>query len=239
MVVMTATPNPLLRAFEHLEAPYRLFDYTDRVHSDKTGNTHYYSDFASVFSQIEGRALIFVPTIRLMQEYARIADNGERRIACLWSARNADHPMSAEQLEVRREILTTERIPAEIDILFINAAYETGLNIRNEDFKTIIIHSGNPDTQVQVRGRLRHDIDHLYIHDKDHEHVSEYFPQEYFNQPLDSETRTNIARKMKLTNEDGRMMKWPSIAKLLQMDSCSVTENRIQNKRIYTVQKIR
>ena len=141
--------------------------------------------------------------------------------------------MSDEQLRIRKIILETERIPPEIDLLFINAAYETSINIRNEDFNTMIIHNGCADVQVQVRGRLRHDIETLYIYDSDHRHISQYFPAEYYNRPLFREDTAKIAAKMNLKNKDGRELKWSTIHGLLAKDGVTVTKQKRNGQRCW------
>lgn len=143
--------------------------------------------------------------------------------------------MGEQQLAVRDFILEHQAIPPEIDLLFINAAYETSINIRNEDFQTMIVHSGNTDVQTQVRGRLRHDIEHLYIYDAKHVNISQYFPEEYYGKPLFRKDTERIATHMNLKNEKGRGQKWPSIAKLLQKDGLIVNKIKVKGRRAWIV----
>ncbi len=231
LIAITATADQVIRAFDKRNTPYHAFDYRGKVHCDKTKQRVYYSDFKSIADQLVDRAIIYVPTINLMQDYADILDNGLYRIACLWSVHNKDYPMSDEQLAIREEILKTELIPEDIDFLLINAAYETSINIRNEDFKTVIIHSGNPNVQIQVRGRLRHDIDTLYIHDKAHEHIIDYFPEEYYERMLFKADKDELIQYLHMIKEDGRLIKWTTLKKKLQKDGLIITEGRINNLR--------
>lgn len=231
LIAITATADQVIRAFDTHGTPYHAFDYRGKVHCDKTNQRIYYSDFKSIADQLVDRAIIYVPTIELMQKFADYLDIGLQKIVCLWSIRNEDHSMSDEQLTVRDTILKTERIPEDIDILLINAAYETSINIRNEDFKTVIIHSGNPDVQIQVRGRLRHDIDTLYIHDKAHEHIIDYFPEEYYDRMLFKADKDELIQYLHMIKEDGRLIKWTTLKKKLQKDGLIITEGRINNLR--------
>lgn len=228
VVAMSATINTVSVAFDRKKVPCAYFDYTDKVHSDLTHNRIYYAHFEDALRQLspETRAIIYVSQIRQMLEFAKSADNGWRKICCLWGLHNIDHQMSDEQLRIRDTILTTEHIPSDIDLLFINAAYETSINIKNDDFNTMIIHNGNTDVQVQVRGRLRHDIDTLYLYDAEHKHVSQYFPAEYYDRPLFSEDTAKIAAEMNLKNKDGRELKWSSIHELLAKDGITVTKQK-------------
>lgn len=158
VVMLTATPKAIIRKFEALGVPYTCLDYYGKVYEDKTRQRIYYSSFADALCQINGKMLIYVPTIGLMKEYAELAKGLFENVVCLWSLRSGKE-MNYRQLSVREALLHEERIPDDVDILLINAAYETSINIRNTDFKTMIVHCSNPDTQVQVRGLSA--IDHL------------------------------------------------------------------------------
>lgn len=235
IVMMTATPRCLYRKFDELHTPYMVFDYTGKVRSDTIKNIHHYANFQSLIQKIDTRALIYVPTIQLIQKFSAMADNGSRKIMCLWSLHNSSYPMSEAQLDLRHEILQAERIPSDIDLLFINAAYETSINIRNEDFNTIIIHTSNTDAQIQARGRLRHDIQDMYLYDASHQYIMDYFPKEYLNVPLSAADRESIAQSMALANVKGRPLKWSSIASMLLKSGCHIESSRISNQRYYTV----
>lgn len=202
--------------------------YTDKVHCDLTRNRIYYAHFEDIISKLSSdtHAIIYTAQIKQMLEFAKLADNGQRKICCLWGLHNPNLEMSKEQLAVRSTILKTQHIPPDIDLLFINAAYETSININNEDFNTMIIHNSNPDIQTQVRGRLRHDIETLYIYDSNHQHISQYFPAEYYDRPLFSQDTQDIAAIMNLKNENGRMLKWSSIHDLLAKDGVMVTKQK-------------
>lgn len=232
IVIMSATINPVSVALDRRNAPCTYFDYTDKVRCDITRNRFYYAHFEDVLQQLpfDTRAIIYTPQITQMLKFAKAADDGWRNICCLWGLNNPNHEMNDEQKRVRDVILRSERIPPEIDLLFINAAYETSINIRNEDFNTVIVHDGNPDVQVQVRGRLRHDIDALYIYDSTHVNIAQYFPAEYYNRWLFREDIEKIVSIMNLTNAKGRKLKWLSIYKLLQKDGVTVSKQK-KNRR--------
>lgn len=235
MIMMTATPDRILCKFREMNQRYILHDFTDKVHCDKTEHIHHYANMSSLLQKLNTRALIYVPTIKGIQEFSEKADNGKRRIMSLWSMHNKKYPMSDKQLDVRNEILNTGYIPPDIDLLFINAAYETSINIRNEDFQTIVIHNSNKDVQIQARGRLRHDIKDMYVYDATYSHIEEYFPKEYLDVPLSAKDREKIALDMALTNAKGRPLKWSSIATILKKQGCEIEASRINNQRYYTV----
>ena len=239
VIIMSATINKPILAFDEIGVKLECFDYSDKVTQDKTHNRIYYSDIRPVLENLplEERAVIFVPTIALMKEVAVFLDDGWRNVCCLWSINNEKHKMTNEQINVRNDLLKSHRIPSEIDVLIINAAYETSININNEEFRTLIVHSSNPDTQVQVRGRLRHDIDKLYLHDADHEHIADYFPEEYLDRFIPSSETKKIAKKMNLRDNKGNQRKWPSIARALEHDGFVTKKLKEKGERGWRISK--
>lgn len=238
VVIITATINAVSKELNSRDVPVEYFDYTGSAHCDRTGKIVYYDKLNQVLDQLDTqRAIVYVPTINGMKEAVKYADDGWRNICCLWGLHNVDHTMSDLQLKVRNTILKTRRIPDDIDLLFINAAYETSINIENEDFRTVIVHSSNPDVQTQVRGRLRHGIDTLYLHDSDHEHVSDYFPEEYLDRFLTTKETRTIAEKMDLRNSNGQQLKWPSVRDKLANDGYTIDNLKKNGIRGYVIHK--
>ena len=95
---------------------------------------------------------------------------------------------------------------------------------------TMIVHNSNSAVQTQVRGRLRHHINTLYLYDKNHQHISQYFPKEYLGRILTSEETAEIVKRMDLDNGNGPQMKWPSIAEALTKDGLIVQHFKRQGK---------
>ena len=60
---------------------------------------------------------------------------------------------------------------ADIQVLIIHAAYQTGLNIDPSKTRLdyIVVHNSNEDTQTQAKGRYRGDIDVVYTREKSSE----------------------------------------------------------------------
>ena len=240
VIIMTATVNALTLALdkEHIRTEY--FDFSDKVTRDTTKRTIYYHDINAVLNQLDDleRAIIYVQQVSQMQQIAQAAENGWRNICCLWSLHNGKHEMTTEQLEVRNALLSSRRIPDSVDLLFINAAYETSINIENTDFQTMIIHSGNPDTRTQVRGRLRHDIDTLYLYDTDHESITSYFPEKYYNKFLTSSDTAEIVALLDLHDNKGRQKKWPTILRSLEQDGIEVIKLKQKGVRGCILRKV-
>ena len=237
IVILTATVKPLAARFELTATPYICLDYYGKVRSCQTKQRIFYTDLVEAVCDLKGRAVIFVPNIDQMKRFADIADIGGKKICCLWSVHSTKE-MTKQQLEVRSALLTGERIPKEIDLLFINAAYETSINIRNTDFRTMVIHDSNPETQIQVRGRLRHDIDTLYLYDKQHEHIASYFPEDCLDKWIPSAEMSRIADEISLRSPKGRALKWPSIRKLLEHDGYLVHSEKQNGQRGWRIHKL-
>ena len=239
VVGMTATVNAASVLLDKENVPTEYFDYRGKVTQDLTTETIYYSDLNMVLKElpIGERAIVYVPIINTMKEYAAVAEDEWHNTCCLWGIHNTDHTISYEQMAVRNAILTTEKVPDDIDILFINAAYETSININNEDINTVIIHSGNPDTRIQVRGRLRHDIETLYVYDPQHEHIGDYFPEEYCGKFLTSKDTAKIADEMNLRDEKGNQKRWPAIARLLMKDGFTASQQKRKGERGWVIHK--
>ncbi|EHK2344376.1 hypothetical protein [Clostridium perfringens] len=77
------------------------------------------------------------------------------------SIQNKKYPLDEEQRAVRQSILETSVILEVYQILIINGAYETGINIVDEDIEIAIINNSSTDTIIQARSRSRKDIELL------------------------------------------------------------------------------
>ena len=238
VMVMSATISRVAVALDKKNVPTEYFDYTEQVTRDKTAKTIYYSKLQPLLEELPlgQKTLVYVASITQMKKMAE-ETNPWLNTVCLWSLNSTTDKMTEHQLEVRRHILKHQRVPDNIDVLFINAAYETSLNINNEDFKTMIIHTGEWESQVQVRGRLRHDIDKLYIYDPNHEHISHYFPEEYYDRFLTSAETSAIAEQMNLKDPKGQLRKWTTIKNLLRKDGITVTSLKVKGVRGYILHK--
>ena len=102
----------------------------------------------------------------------------------------------------------------------------------------MIIHDKNPDTRIQVRGRIRHDIDTLYLHDDLHVDAAMQFPDEYLDRFLRSGEVKEIAKHMNLKNENGRLLEWSSIWPMLQRDGMVISKEKKNGIRCWRVHRM-
>ena len=84
-----------------------------------------------------------------------------------WDDDNNKNIMTYEQMRVRNHLLETGELLEPYNVLIINRATETGVNIYDKDMKIMICNCENEIQQTQARGRIRHDIDLLVLKTKD------------------------------------------------------------------------
>lgn len=85
---------------------------------------------------------------------------------CIWSKNNQAYKMDSEQLKVRNHLIKHGELLDPYNALIINRSSETGLNITDKKMDLAIVNTTNLTQQVQVRGRIRHDIDLLVVRTK-------------------------------------------------------------------------
>ena len=239
VIIMSATTNSVVVKLELDGVKSECFDYYGKVTEDKTNTRKFYGDVEKIIKDIKykEKTVVYMPQIKMLKKYSIMARENGNNVCCLWGIHNQDNEMTDKQLEIRSKILKDRKIPPEVDVLFINAAYETSINMNNEDFKKMIIHSGNEDVQTQVRGRIRNDIDYLYIYDNDKSHIDCYFPDEYYEKYLSSEDTAKIAKELNLKDEKGNDIKWRKIKDILAKNGVRIVKSVKNNKRMWMLHK--
>ena len=167
-----------------------------------------------------------ITTMKIVEENARW--EGLNPIS-IWSIRNSDHPLSEEQMRVRKHILDNFEIPAEYNLLIINASSETSLKIKSPvDY--VIVHSNEAETQIQVRGRVNSDLSCLYLPNDDPTALT--VPDDFLNRPLFKEDTDKLCEILNQRNECGRRYSWRKPLKE-QLIECgySITEGRKNYRR--------
>ncbi|XTR36478.1 DEAD/DEAH box helicase family protein [Paraclostridium tenue] len=122
---------------------------------------------------LQGKLLIYTNTITQAERYKQfLIKNGmNAEWLCSIRAKEEDENgkkvlrMNDEQLKIRKILLDTGKIPEDLnlDVIIINAAYETGIDIYNDNIKYVIVDDKNESTQIQARNRVRNNIDELYV----------------------------------------------------------------------------
>ncbi len=120
----------------------------------------------------ERKRLFFFNTVKELEKYKNILIESGRKAEAIWSC-HATQPMNSHQHLTRDYLLETHTLPDDVQDLLINKSYETAITIKDDKLKEIYIHTSNPTTREQVRGRARQDIEVVGYYNKDLAHERE------------------------------------------------------------------
>ena len=171
--------------------------------------------------------IVYVEQVKQIQKYLSIAERLGLKAVGLWSPDYIYCPMSKEQFDVRQFIIDEERLPDDIDVLFINRAYDTSFNIRG-DIEAMYIHYNSEDTITQVRGRYRNDLNHLYVYDKTgKKEIGEIVvPAEFLERKLFKEDTTKLVGILDRRNKKDRLIGWTTIHNSLKKQGYHIEKGR-------------
>ena len=233
VIALTATPDTIKNQFNAPSAEIAI-NQEELIQYD-IKQVEGYTNPITVLSKVDVGTvgLCYFSRIHQMIEFEQEAKQMGFSPVSIWSINNKDHPMNDEQLEARRSILESWTIPPQYDLLIINSSSETSLKIKSKvDY--VIVHSSNPDTQVQVRGRINSDLMTLYL---PVEGVSEIVvPSEYLGKRLFQGDKQALAEALNLRNTNNRQYRWPTVKNLLIESDYSVIEARQGNLRYVVIE---
>lgn len=233
VIALTATPDTIKNQFNAPSAEIAI-NQEELIQYD-IKQVEGYTNPITVLSKVDVGTvgLCYFSRIHQMIEFEQEAKQMGFSPVSIWSINNKDHPMNDEQLETRRSILESWTIPPQYDLLIINSSSETSLKIKSKvDY--VIVHSSNPDTQGQVRGRINSDLMTLYL---PVEGVSEIVvPSEYLGKRLFQGDKQALAEALNLRNTNNRPYRWPTVKNLLIESDYSVIEARQGNLRYVVIE---
>lgn len=233
VIALTATPDTIKNQFNAPSAEIAI-NQEELIQYD-IKQVEGYTNPITVLSKVDVGTvgLCYFSRIHQMIEFEQEAKQMGFSPISIWSINNKDYPMNDEQLEARRSVLETWTIPPQYDLLIINSSSETSLKIKSKvDY--VIVHSSNPDTQVQVRGRINSDLMTLYL---PVEGVSEIVvPSEYLGKRLFQGDKQALAEALNLRNTNNRPYRWPTVKNLLIESDYSVIEARQGNLRYVVIE---
>ena len=237
VVAITATPITIRETFKHEYVNTPIHGKLKQYHVQNKVTFRNLQELVPLLPA-DKRGVIYTPQIR---QFAEIQNSlATRGIASsgFWSTQNPDHPMTPEQLRIRNSVILRGKIPDDIQVLIINAASETSINIKSPvDY--VVVNDSNQDTQIQAVGRVRHDLDTIYLRDLSEETFT-YIPHDFINakwlnRPLYADDKVALSRELIITDSRGRRYKWPSIRKTLLYSDFSVTDKRDKDGRRYSI----
>ena len=214
VIAISATPDNLRkdRRFSYYLHEV-LFDKSDlRQYSQK--EMGFFSDIHDVMDTLpEGKkGALYTARISQMKHLEDLAREKGRNPISIWSMSNIEHPMSSQQEYVRERILEEEAIPSEYDLFIFNASAETAINIRSEiDF--VIVNNSNRTHIKQARGRVRHDIETLYVPQA--LNVSICLDEKYLNHPLTKQEKMAMRLSTGLKDSHGKPLPYDQLKERL------------------------
>ena len=237
IVAITATPSNIKKAFEH---EYVNMPIHGKLKHYRAEQKLHFRSLKEIIPQlpVDKRGIIYTPQI--CQFFEIRTELTKRGIVAdgFWSINNMDHNMSEEELEIRKSVVLKGIVPDHIQVLLINAASETGINITSPvDY--VVVNDSNPDTQIQAVGRVRHDLETVYLRDLDSRKFTYiphyYIDKKWLNRRLYAEDKEALCRELIIVDERGRRYKWPNIRKTLIFSDFKVTDKRDKDGRRYSV----
>lgn len=233
VIALTATPDTIKNQFNAPSAEIAI-NQEELIQYD-IKQVEGYTNPITVLSKVDVGTvgLCYFSRIHQMIEFEQEAKQMGFSPVSIWSINNKDHPMNDEQLETRRSILESWTIPPQYDLLIINSSSETSLKIKSKvDY--VIVHSSNPDTQVQVRGRINSDLMTLYLPVEGGSEI--VVPSEYLGKRLFQGDKQALAEALNLRNTNNRPYRWPTVKNLLIESDYSVIEARQGNLRYVVIE---
>ena len=229
VIALSATPR---KALEQMNCPFNHITVDDDVRRLETKQIIPYTNKFKLLDELspQDKGIVYITRITGMIDFHKAATAKGFKAICVWSENNATHPMTEEQKEAREYIITKEELPPQYDMVIINASSETGINIYGKvDY--IVVHHTDEDTQEQIRGRYRKDLDRLYLHDNNAIQV----PEEYLDCELSAERREQLCYDIDIRDDKGRIYKWNTVKKRLIEAGYSVVEVRHNSQRFYII----
>ena len=197
-------------------------------------------EYKEAFMYNNWKCLIYTPKVEDMHKIENIVIDKGLQPILIWSINRTEEPMNTEQLLTRAQLIETGYLKEPYNVLIINRATETGVNIYDEDMNLVIVNTINVTQQEQVRGRVRHDIDLIVLKDKDMTKVAKtiIIPPNLLDVQLSKQTLEQFIKDYGLRNEE---KKYITVNKFLSLirDGYDVTKKqvRINGQRVtaYTI----
>lgn len=225
VIGLSATPERLERG---LDCRIQYLPVDEDVRQLETKKIIPYTNIDNLIDSFskEETGLIYVSHIRKMKALVEAAREKGHRAIAIWSKNNTEHPMTEEQQRARRYILDNAELPPEYDLVVINASSETSISLKSH-IDYIVIHTQERETQVQVRGRYRNDLEMLYVLDRNTLSV----PDEFMDRKLFQEDKERLCEILGLRDKNNRLVKWTTVKKKILEKGYLIDEGRENNRR--------
>ena len=258
IVFFTATPyylDKLATKYKGVDVNFKTYNFTKRDDINRYINRR--KGYINNISQIQFalkeyeesfryrgmKCLIYTKQIGDMNSIAEMCEKNNLNPICIWST-NATVSMTDEQIRVREYLLKHGELAEPYNVLIINRATETGVNIYDEHMNLVIVNTINITEQIQARGRVRHDVDLLVVKTKYKEQVGFKFiiDEVYLNKAMTKkEVEENIIKTHSIRDEKSRLYSVNKLSKALELSGYKMETKRqtINGNKItvYTITK--
>ena len=197
-------------------------------------------EYRQSFEYSNMKCLIYVDKIDDMKFIEDMCIDRKLKPICIWSKNNSKHYMNDEQMKVREYLLSTGELLSPYNVLIINRATETGVNIYDEKMQLAIVNTTNITQQIQARGRIRHDVDLLVIKTNDKNKIDTItIKDELLGKWLLKIDLENMIKDFKLRDEKRREMTVNKFINLLTNNNYRISKSRkLINENKITLYKI-
>ena len=218
IICMTATPYEVLteaKEFMSFFPNMHIIDFTDNLEIKRYINRRksYISNTLQIQSQLsyyeevfkftDEKCLIFAEQIQTIKTIENICDNLGLSHISIWSENNDEYQLNDEQRRVRDKILNEGIMDDDYQVLIINRATETGVNIVDKRFTIFISCSSNLTHSIQARNRLRMDLDWIICKTKKKEipnDIAIFIPEDYLNRWLTKEDVEELCSELDIVD---------------------------------------
>ena len=222
VVGVTATPNIVNTKFE---CSINHIQVDDEVRQYEIFDRKSFRNIFNVVSKLDKNktGLAYTTHIGQMKKIVEAAKSNGLNAIAIWSLGSKKDPMDSEQLALWQYIVDKEELMSQYDLVVINAACGTAINIRSKvDY--MVINSQIEDTIVQARGRVRDDLDLLYYLDKNTtDKIAIEIPYAYIGVPLYDEEKLLLRKMFPIWNAKGDLTAWPTLKRNIIAAGYTVT----------------
>lgn len=248
IVFFTATPQYLdytVKKYPWFDNNFTCIDFSDNAEIKRytersisyiahyTDVRTYLTKYLNSFNQLGEKCLIFSPYIKTMRELENICGELGLRPICIWSENNEKIPMTFEQRRVRNYLIENGELIEPYNVLIINRATETGVNIYDDKMQIMICNTKNEVQQIQARGRIRHDIDLLVLKTEEVDKLDFAIDKEILNLWLTKETIIErVIVKNNMRDTKGRVMSLQNLIKEIENYGFSIEKKKKGKRKI-------
>lgn len=153
----------------------------------------------------------------------------------------AEHKLDVDQEKFLCHLISKEEIPNKYNVVIINRAYETGINIKNDNIFMVITNTTDEVVEYQSRSRVRIDVDYWYKRSKDDAFsLSNSFDiiEKYLDRQLTKKDKDTLCEELNIKDKKGRLVKWNRIKELLEEEGFEIVDKTIRDKETKKVIKV-